>query len=99
MQESYEVSREKGAGKKFRHRRRKGHGKEKPEALVNEEILTFYPAKLSNDQQVTAINAFSENGYSGRIELMVGIDNEGVIRNIEVVIHMENTGAGFKNKG
>ena len=89
--EAYEVVR--GKGKRFRHREI-----ESKEQEPNEEILTFYPAKLDNDQQITAISAFSENGYSGRIELMVGIDQDGVIRNIEVVSHLETPGLGSKIK-
>lgn len=94
---AYEVYRQKGEGQQFRHRH-KGEKENQPEEKANNEVLTFYPATLTDDQLVIAISAYSENGYSGLIELMVGVDDKGAIRNIEVVSHLETPGLGSKIK-
>ena len=98
LQEAYEVHRQKGEGQKFRRRHRGGKEDQAAKKATEEEVLTFYPAALNNDQQVIAISTYSENGYSGLIELMVGIDANGAIRNIEVVSHLETPGLGSKIK-
>jgi electron transport complex protein RnfG len=58
--------------------------------------LTFYPVK--NDGVVTsvAIKTFCNNGYSGRIELIVGVDTVGQIINVSVLDHKETPGLGSK---
>lgn len=58
--------------------------------------LAFYPATINAERSATGILTFSETGYSGRIELMVGIDKGGLIKNIEVVSHAETPGLGSK---
>ena len=97
LSEAYQVARDKGEGQRFRHKEPTNEEQAKGEKK-SEEVLTFYPAKLTNDQQITAISAYSDNGYSGRIELMVGIDENGAVRNIEVVSHLETPGLGSKIK-
>ncbi len=58
--------------------------------------LTFYPASIQSELSATGIQTYSEKGYSGRIEIIVGVDQEGVIKNIEVVSHAETPGLGSK---
>ena len=102
VEESYEVFREKG--KKFKHRKRhreRRHQEDKVETKRLDEIemvLSFFPVELENGDQVTAINVYSDNGYSGRIELIVGITQNGSINNIEVISHKETPGLGSKIK-
>lgn len=90
--ESYEMYRPRGKGHQFRKRRHHGRRHESK----TEEVLMFYPAKSQQELKVTAIQSKSENGYNGRIELIVGIDQAGVIRNIEVLSHKETPGLGSK---
>ena len=98
LQEAYEVHRQKGEGQKFRRRSKTGNEDQAAKKTKDEEVLVFYPASLNEGQQVMAISAYSENGYSGLIELMVGVDENGAIRNIEVVSHLETPGLGSKIK-
>jgi len=97
LADSYEVA--KGAQHQHRYRRRRGKAEGKPQEVkkeANEEVIKFYPATLQQELSATAIQAYSDKGYNGRIELMVGLDNAGVIKNIEVVSHAETPGLGSK---
>lgn len=60
------------------------------------DSITLYTAKL-NDQIVgTAIESFSDNGFSGKIKIMVGILPTGKISNVSVIEHKETPGLGDK---
>ena len=59
-------------------------------------MLTFYPVKQAEVESGVAIKTFCNEGYSGRIELMVGVDREGKIINISVLDHKETPGLGSK---
>ncbi len=61
-----------------------------------DKTLKIFPAKQDGNISTLAIQTYSENGYSGRVEIMVGIDPEGVIQNIEVLAHKETPGLGTK---
>ncbi|MFT6866913.1 MAG: electron transport complex protein RnfG [Cyclobacteriaceae bacterium] len=95
--DAYPVFKEKG--KKQQHRFRRGRRNHADTVLnIKEEKLTFYPAKIDSEVQVTAVQASSDKGYNGKIELMVGIDKNGIIKNIEVLSHTETPGLGSKIK-
>lgn len=58
--------------------------------------LTFYPATKEGQKVGTAVKTFSDNGFAGRIELMVGFLPDGTINKIAVVSHKETPGLGDK---
>lgn len=90
LTESYPVC--SGGGAQHRYHRRGNCGADHS----TDADLTFYPASVQATPSAVAIKTFSDKGYSGRIELMVGLDAEGVIRNIQVVSHSETPGLGSK---
>lgn len=61
-----------------------------------EKIFQVFPARKGDELKTLAIQTYSINGYSGRVEIMVGIDPEGIIQNIEVLAHKETPGLGTK---
>jgi len=65
-------------------------------ADVDGGTLTFYPAKKDGQLVGTAVKTFSNNGFSGLIELMVGFMPDGSIYKIAVVSHKETPGLGDK---
>lgn len=58
--------------------------------------LTFYPATKGTQRVGTAVKTFSNNGFAGRIELMVGFLPDGTISKIAVISHKETPGLGDK---
>jgi len=60
------------------------------------DSLIYYIA--SKDKKVigTAIKTYSMKGFSGKIELMVGLLEDGTINNTAVVSHKETPGLGDK---
>jgi electron transport complex protein RnfG len=61
------------------------------------EIVTEYYIGRSGGEIVgIAFEASSPAGYSGDIDLMVGIDTEGIITGVEVISHAETPGLGSK---
>ncbi|NHB67148.1 RnfABCDGE type electron transport complex subunit G [Perlabentimonas gracilis] len=63
---------------------------------VDGGLLTFYPASMGDDAVGMAIQTFTKNGFSGQIDLMVGILADGTIHAIEVIAHKETPGLGDK---
>ncbi len=60
------------------------------------DSLTFYYA-LKQDKVIgTAIKTYTMKGFSGRIELMVGLLEDGTINNTAVLSHKETPGLGDK---
>jgi electron transport complex protein RnfG len=62
----------------------------------NGDSLLVYPAKKGNDVVGYAINSSSNNGFSGKIQIMVGFDTEDRIVNYAVLQHAETPGLGSK---
>lgn len=60
--------------------------------------IELYPARKDNQLVGTAVNTFSDNGFGGRITLMVGFDETAKIRSISVVNQAETPGLGDKMK-
>ena len=58
--------------------------------------LEFYPAKANGQLVGTAIKTFTNNGFGGLIELMVGFTPDGSIYNYSVLSHKETPGLGSK---
>ncbi|MBF0384565.1 MAG: RnfABCDGE type electron transport complex subunit G [Candidatus Omnitrophica bacterium] len=69
---------------------------EKYSANTPDGEITFYPAKKDGRLVGTAIETFTNKGYSGNIRLIVGLLPDGRINNIEVVEHKETPGLGDK---
>ncbi len=65
-------------------------------AVDSEDSLTFYIASKNNELIGTAIKSFTMKGFSGEIEIMVGILDNGTINNTAVLSHKETPGLGDK---
>lgn len=61
-----------------------------------EEYFTAYPIKDENTHAGYAIISNSKNGYSGLIELMVGVDPTGKVMGTTILAHKETPGLGSK---
>lgn len=60
------------------------------------DSLVVYPAKKGGNLVGFAIKSFSNNGFSGNIQIMVGFDMEHKIVNYSVLQHSETPGLGSK---
>lgn len=63
---------------------------------VDGDTLYFYRARNSSRLVGTAVETFTNKGFSGYIKLMVGILPNGKINNIVVLEHKETPGLGDK---
>ena len=63
---------------------------------IDNDTLYFYPARENNRLVGTAIETFTNKGFSGNIKLMVGILPDGSINDIVVLGHKETPGLGDK---
>lgn len=72
--------------------------------------VTFYRARKENELVGTAFKVIAPDGYSGNIEVMVGLRPDEQVNAIEILTHAETPGLGsritepwfkdmFKNKG
>lgn len=64
--------------------------------FVDGDSLVFYPAKLGGEVVGTAVQTFTNAGFSGKISLMVGFLPNGTIKNVVVISHSETPGLGDK---
>ena len=60
------------------------------------DSLLVYPAKRGSEIVGYAMNSYTNNGFSGNIQLMVGFDMEHRIVNYAVLQHAETPGLGSK---
>ena len=60
------------------------------------DSLTFYEASKDSEIVGTAVETYTDNGFSGRIKIMVGFDNDANIINTAVLEHKETPGLGDK---
>lgn len=60
------------------------------------DSLLVYPAKKGDQIVGYALNTYSNNGFSGNIQVMVGFDMEHKIVNYSVLAHAETPGLGSK---
>lgn len=69
---------------------------EKFSRFVDGDSLYFYPASKNGEAVGTAVETFSDNGFSGRIKVMVGFLPDGAISGVAVVEQNETPGLGAK---
>jgi len=61
------------------------------------DVLTsFYRGKVAGKIVGVAFKSSSMEGYSGLIEVMVGVDTSGTVSSIEIINHAETPGLGDK---
>ncbi len=58
--------------------------------------LEFYPAKKNGELIGTAVKTYTNNGFGGKIWLMVGFNPDGSVANYSVLEHKETPGLGSK---
>ena len=58
------------------------------------DSLVVYPAKKGDDIVGFAVNSYSDNGFSGNMQIMVGFDTENNVVNYAVLSHAETPGLG-----
>ncbi len=58
--------------------------------------LEVYPAKKGGEVVGYAVKTFTEKGFSGHVEVMVGFLPDGTIENTKVLAHSETPGLGSK---
>lgn len=63
---------------------------------VDGDTLRFYPAKSNGELVGTAIETFTNQGFSGKIKIMVGLTPDGTVHNVAVLEHKETPGLGDK---
>lgn len=60
------------------------------------DSLEFFPAFKNEELVGTAIKTYTNNGFSGFISIMAGIDNNGNFSGYQVLEHAETPGLGSK---
>lgn len=60
------------------------------------DSLTYYQAIDNNKIVGTAIKTYTDNGFSGRIWVIVGFTSDGTIINYQLLEHHETPGLGSK---
>jgi len=63
---------------------------------TGKDSLTFYEAYKNDSLVGTAIETYTEKGFSGVFKIMVGFDPKGVIIKTSVLEHKETPGLGDK---
>lgn len=63
---------------------------------VNGDSLYFYPGRKGDEVVGTAVETFTNLGFSGEIKLMVGFLPDGTIYDVAVLEHEETPGLGDK---
>ena len=58
------------------------------------DSLLVYPAKKGDEIVGFAVNSYSDNGFSGNIQVMVGFDTQKNVVNYAVLSHAETPGLG-----
>ncbi len=58
--------------------------------------ITFYRARKNNELVGTAFKMIAPEGYSGNIEIMIGVKPDQSINAIEILTHAETPGLGSK---
>lgn len=57
---------------------------------------TFYRGRQDGEINGIAFKVVAPDGYSGNIEVMVGVDPEGTVHGLEILTHAETPGLGDK---
>ncbi len=58
--------------------------------------MVMYPARKDGALNSVAIKTYSNNGFGGRIELIVGFNVDGSIKNFKIISSHETPGLGTK---
>lgn len=66
------------------------------EEKVELDGYLLYPARQAGELTGVAVESFTNNGFSGLIRVLVGIDTEGNIVDYTVLQHAETPGLGSK---
>jgi len=61
-----------------------------------DDSLEVYPAKKAGKLVGYAVKTYTMKGFSGLIEVMVGFEKDGTIKNYSVLKHAETPGLGTK---
>lgn len=64
--------------------------------FVDGDTLYFYTARRGDEVLGTAVETFTNKGFSGTFKLMVGFHQDGSIIDIAVISHAETPGLGNK---
>lgn len=64
--------------------------------FLDGDSIFLYTARLGEKVLGTAVETFTNNGFSGNFKLMVGFDPDGIITDIAVISHAETPGLGDK---
>jgi len=62
--------------------------------LGREEPARVWRGRLAGEDSELALEATAPDGYSGRIELLIGVDFEGRVLGVQVTRHAETPGLG-----
>lgn len=62
--------------------------------LDSGEDVTLYLARQGEDWVGTALEVTARDGYSGDIDVMVGVDRRGVLTGVAILAHAETPGLG-----
>lgn len=65
-------------------------------AVPDGDSVLVYPAKKGDEVVGFAINSYSNNGFGGNIQIMIGFDMEDKVVNYAVLSHAETPGLGSK---
>ncbi len=57
---------------------------------------TFFRGRQNGELSGVAFKVVAPDGYSGNIDIMVGVDPDGVVSGIEILTHAETPGLGDK---
>ena len=60
------------------------------------DSIEVYPAKMGGELVGYAVKTYTMKGFSGYIEIMVGFEKDGTIKNYSVLKHAETPGLGTK---
>ena len=60
------------------------------------DTLYFYPGSKNGELVGTAVESFTNKGFSGEIKIMVGLRPDGTINDVAVLEHKETPGLGDK---
>jgi len=63
---------------------------------TGKDSITFYEANKGDKLVGVAIETYTDKGFGGRFNLMIGFDTNGVILNTAVLDHKETPGLGDK---
>ena len=63
---------------------------------VDGDTLHFYPAKNNGELVGTAVETFTNMGFTTVIKVMVGLTPDGIIHDVAVLEHKETPGLGDK---